>query len=113
MFALPLREINKRFTQSEMVLAAWRSQEVAAHLHRPRNGKGFVPKAQQMHQNATNPPQYKTPEGRQLRPGTPNNLPSNFYDLEGNLNLSKVTGREAFQYFAKNGIKFPVIKKAE
>jgi hypothetical protein len=41
----------------------------------------------------------------------PQGLPQNFYDENGEINLAKVSGAEAFKYFNTLGIPLPVIKK--
>lgn len=104
-FQIPLREIRKKFTTSELVLMAWRSQE--QHFH-------FKSK-------------IKTDEVAEKKKGVygmddiiPADLPEEFfakediYDKRGNLVarkgeviLSQVTGAQAKQYMAALGIPFP------
>lgn len=43
----------------------------------------------------------------------PGNLPKRFYDKEGNVNLTQVTGDDALKYFAAQGIKLPIFPRAD
>lgn len=43
--------------------------------------------------------------------GTKKKQPAHFYNEKGELDLRGVTGMEAYNYFAKNGIRLPVIFK--
>lgn len=86
-------------------MAAWRSQEMLASIR--GNKPAYAKTGVSGYKSAT----VTTEEGNQVKiaPGQPTGYPSHFYDSEGLLNLSKVTGVEAFNYFKSLGIVLPVI----
>lgn len=98
MFHIPLREIRKRFTLSEIVFISWRSQEQAYNLKHSTD-KGGKPKT-------------KTAKGGKARKEVdgyiPDGLPDHFFNDEGEVDLRQVKGEEARQYFAALGIQLPV-----
>lgn len=93
MFGLSKREIEKKFVRSELALLAWRSQEISASLDKARtDAKEAPPKTQR----------------RTLGAQVPDGLPDHFFNEEGELDLRKVRGEEAYRYMAAIGIKLPV-----
>jgi hypothetical protein len=112
MFHLPLNEIRKRFRLSEMVILAWRSQEQVHRMKRryPTSRRRSVPD--------------ETPSalgdnvgtGRQKKSRTsdafmPEGLSAKYFNEEGELDLRRVTGREAYRYFQSIGIQLPIIQR--
>jgi len=97
---MPLHEIHERFTRSELFLMAWRSQEQNFNLNKRikkyenRSHEGYV---------SNEHPHYGAndiiPEG----------LPSHFFNEEGEVDLSRVTGMEARKYMQAIGIPMPVM----
>jgi len=97
-FQMPLREIRERFTWSEIVLMGWRSAEQAHQL------KDKTPASLRKTATVSGKPR------RHYGPGdmVPDNLPDRFFNEEGEVDLSKVTGRDAVQYLAKLGFHVPI-----
>ena len=85
---MPLREIEERFCRSELVIMAWRSQEQHYQLTKD------MPKTQG---------RAKTKSGKYIKDYSgevgPEGMPEHFFNEEGELDLSKVTGEEARRYF--------------
>jgi len=127
---MPLREVEEKFTRSEISCYSWRSQEQYWQFKK-RIEKYDEPPPDE-------PPELELDEdeidvdaiyasieakhsGRTAKPKKkprkeysgkyPQGLPDKFYNKEGEIDLSKVTGEEAFRYFAKLGIPLPVIKR--
>lgn len=102
-FCLPMREIGERFTKSELYMIAWRSQE--QHHHIMLKMKKWN-KGRQSHEVSDD-------SGVGSRYGAndiiPEGLPDHFYNKNGEVDLSQVTGKEAFKYMSALGIPFPVI----
>ena len=97
MFGLSKREIEEKFTRSETILLAWRSMEISAGFEKQaKDMRGGLP--------PTNP--RKHTDGR-----LPENLPAHFYNEEGEIDLRKVTGEEAYKFMMSQGIKLPVIRR--
>jgi hypothetical protein len=90
---MPLREIEERFTKSELVLMAWRSQE--------------------MHHNLQKDMPAKKKKGRKGNKYSaddigPEGMPEHFFNEDGEIDLSKVKGEEARGYFERRlGIPMP------
>lgn len=93
MFGLSKRELEKKFCRSELVLLAWRSQEIAAQLE---ESAGTAPAASGKKRQYTD---ANVPEG----------LPDRFYNKDGEVDLRQVTGEEAYRYFSSMGIRLPVM----
>lgn len=92
MFHLSKREIDEKFTKSELYLLSWRSMETAHQMERK------VP---------VDKPMEKMRSYGNVQ--VPADLPKQFYDENGEVNLSKVTGREAYKYLSALGFKMPVM----
>lgn len=92
-FQIPLREIEEKFTRSELVIMAWRSQE--------------------MHYNLQKDMPKKNKKGkRRMAYGDsdigPDGMPDEFFNDDGEIDLSKVKGEDARRYFeARLGIPMP------
>lgn len=95
MFGLSKREIEKKFTRSEMMLLAWRSQETAFQL----KSSSEVPGAGAEVANRKRYSDAQIPEG----------LPDRFFNKDGEVDLRQVTGEEAYRYLSSMGIKLPVM----
>jgi hypothetical protein len=103
MFGLSKRELETKFTRSEMIILAWRSQEMAHLLdNSTKETTGDL----------------KGISTRQHMPGTPQGLPDHFFRKDydpiagigsGELDLRLVTGEEAYKYFSAIGIKLPIM----
>lgn len=95
------REMEQKFTKSEIVLIGWRSMETAFQM--------------QQKTKAIDTPAGSTVDIEELlkgaakRPDMPGNLPKHFYNEEGELDLSKVSGGEAYRYLTGMGIPFGVM----
>jgi hypothetical protein len=89
------RELEQKFTKSEMFFVAWRSTEVAFQMEK----------------------KFKTPVGTAGEMPTrdfggvkvPQNLPAHFFNAQGELDLRGVTGKEAHRYFQSLGIPLAVM----
>jgi hypothetical protein len=100
MFCMPFGEIEERFTKSELVFMGWRSQEQHWSFkkkmkHMKREG------SQEEYADAPRKSKYTADDV------IPEGLPDEFFNEEGEVDLSRVTGQQAKQYFAKMGMPFP------
>ena len=86
MFHLPLREINERFTKSELFISAWRSQEVSYQMRKKMKSPG--------------PEVEKDVD-----------LPTHFYNEQGEIDLRKVKGEEARRYLTSLGLDLPILPR--
>ena len=87
---MPLREIEEKFTRSELVLMAWRSQEQHWNFkEKVHHGEGKFPTM----------PKAGKKRKEYLDGIGPERMPDEFFDEHGDFNLSKVTGEKARQYF--------------
>jgi len=86
--------MEAKFRRSELIIMAWRSQEVSASLKMQTDG-------------TTQPPagrKKKTYSDAQV----PQGLPDKFYNKDGEIDLRQVTGPEAYQFMMSQGIKLPI-----
>lgn len=91
-FGIPLREIDEKFTRSELVLTAWRSREQAYNMR-----KKFK---EQQSEVGVSHKYSKSGKKRKNYDGIgPDRMPDKFFDEHGDFNLSKVTAEEASSYF--------------
>jgi hypothetical protein len=97
MFALSKRELEAKFTKSEMVLLAWRSQETS-YL---------------MDQSIKEGSSEETTVSKKKRSveGAPADLPDHFFNEDGEVDLRRVTGQEAYKYMQSIGIQLPIMKR--
>ncbi len=86
-----LREIGNKFTKSELVLVAWRSQEQSYHF------KQRLKKIDKGEQSITGKSGKKRKE--YLDGIGPERMPDEFFNEEGDFDLSRVTGENARRYF--------------
>ncbi len=93
MFGLSKRELEKKFTRSELVLLAWRSQEMAASLDTPAKTSPEAQSRKRFYFDA------QVPEG----------LPDKFFNEDGEVDLRQVTGEEAYKYMSSVGVKLPIM----
>ena len=93
MFALSKREIEEKFTKSEMTLLAWRSQEMSY----------------QMKNQSDSDSGERVSNKKKRKEGTPHWVPDHLINEEGELDLRLATGKEAHKFFAMQGIQLPVI----
>ena len=100
-YKMPLREIRRRYTRSEMFIAGWRSQEMAANMHRSFHRNAVAPMPEQ--QNAAE-------DALEQRLGP--TLLEKGIDESGEVDLRNLTGDEALRFMGSFGIKVqPGIKR--
>jgi hypothetical protein len=92
-FKMPLSEIEEKFTLSEMAIMSWSSQEHMAGLEKRSVNRPTRTKESNTKQNKTE------------------SLPEHFYNEEGEIDLRRVTGKEAYRFLSSQGIKIPIIKR--
>ena len=129
---MPLKEIRKKFTYSELAILAWRSQEQRIQMHRRIHGdeepqRQYEDEPQSLEDIPEDVIRGKkkvvkeklkvvtTRSGKKRKDyggAIPANLPDRFFDENGDLNLSRVTGEEAYKFFAAQGIKLPVMPRS-
>jgi hypothetical protein len=97
MFGLPKRDLDVKFTKSEMYVLAWRSQEISAGL--------------QKDMERTSPGGVASGRWRQQDDSIPEGLPDEYFNEEGELDLSKVTGEKAWRYLNRQGVRLPVFSR--
>jgi hypothetical protein len=93
MFGLSKRELEEKFKKSEMVVLAWRSQEISANMEKQSEGM--------MSPGKSRKPVYDAE--------VPHNLPDHFFNEDGEIDLRQVTGEEAYKYMSSIGVKLPRI----
>ncbi len=93
MFGLSKRELDVKFTKSELFLLAWRSREQSAALEKSMKQPG--------RHSASDNGDAEVPEG----------LPEHFFNKDGDLDLRQVSGREAYRFFSAIGKKLPIIMR--
>jgi len=122
---MPMREIRKKFTFSEIAIMSWRSKEMSASMHKkpkkiesdttPQSKEDIKPLPDYglQHQPIRHPSvrideledSYKLPQD--INNGVA--IPKTFFDDAGDLNLSKVTGPQAVRYLNAVGLGIPTI----
>lgn len=104
-FQIPFREIKRRFTKSEIILMAWRSQE------QHHNMKKKLKKYDSDEDEDTDETTVKKHKGKKRKIYSdgigPERMPDEFYDENGDFNLSKVKGEQARRYF-ESVLKIPM-----
>lgn len=104
-FAMPLSELKERFTKSELFMIGWRSQE--QHFHFKKRMKKI--------DKGRGTESHTEEGGYKKRYGSldiiPENLPDRFFNEDGEVDLSRVTGREALKYMELQGMPFPVMMR--
>jgi hypothetical protein len=92
MFKIPLREIHAKFTKSEMVVMAWRAEEQYVEMH---NKLSVSDKAS------------SKPLTLQVELTDENGKTASItqeLDETGELDLSKMTGKDALNYMMRTGL---------
>jgi|SRR5580698_293005 hypothetical protein len=104
-FHIPLREVRAKFTWSELVLMGWRSREQTTMLKNKTGNIGGGTTNDGKQKPGTN-----NKGRRQYAPWelVPANLPERFYNEEGEVDLSRVTGNDAVKYLAAIGMHVPI-----
>lgn len=100
---MPMREIRKKYTISDLVLMSWDSKQKSYNM-RKRFHKGSDSEVGTV---------KDVGEAWQLPEGVNNNvaIPKKFFNDEGELDLRLATGEEACAYLRKLGISImPVIR---
>lgn len=98
---MPLREIEEKFTRSELILMAWRSQE--QHYNFKKRMKSHEDNYDMDDQTEGAHSGTKADRKRKTyNDGIgPERMPDEFFDEHGDFNLSKVKGEQARQYFER------------
>lgn len=109
-FHLPLREIEERFTGSELTLMAWRSQELHYNLTKdnpaPGRKKGSIYEEGEVGPDGI--PEYFLAKEDIYDPYKKDMYGNRILIArKGEVNLSQVKGEQARRYFAKLGIPLP------
>jgi hypothetical protein len=94
---MPIYEIEERFCKSDLAVVGWRSQETAYQMDRKMK-RGS---------DAAGPPQEASRYYND--PSLPTNLPSHFFNAEGELDLRGVTGQEALKFLGIQGVNVPFV----
>jgi len=97
-----MRELDAKFTRSEIFFTAWRSCETSYQMKK---------KMKPIHGSPSSVSDEATrPKRNYAGVSVPENLPDKFFDpTTGELDLRRVTGREAYQFFQMQGIRLPII----
>lgn len=95
---MPMREINQKFTKSELLISAWRSRELAYNL-RPKDTGNDSDRRRRM------PVDYEetTPKLRELEMRLAP-IADKITDDNGEVDLHKLTGNEALHFMGAMGI---------
>ena len=105
-----MREIQSRFTVSELAIIAWRGKEMTANMRKDRPpvnfnstqlGPGYPDQPINPNRIIETEDAYIFPDG--INNGVP--VPKKFFDEEGEFNLSKATGPEAVRYLNALGLR--------
>lgn len=101
---MPLREIEDKFTLSELVMTAWRSQEIASQM-----GKDVDVKTSSSPTTSKNRVHDEIdPETQKRKPGLTHDLieslPDRFFNEEGDLDLRRVSSEDALKFFQAAGM---------
>ena len=89
---MPLREIEDKFTTSEIVITSWRSQEMSA---------SFDKKNKRLTKTEAPSETRKAYEG----------LPPKFFNEEGDLDLRKVSSAEGYKFLRALGFVIPIMSR--
>jgi len=111
-FQAPLREIQNRFTKSEIVIMGWRSAEQAykmrLRIDRVSEDDESQEDRPQFENKRTQTENKRRKKKEYADADVPENLPDRFYDEDGEVNLSKATLKDAVKYMNAIGIKMPM-----
>lgn len=119
-----MREIKRKFTRSELAIMSWRSREQSAamaknrhkpvdRIEQPKTILGELPDYGLQHKSVSRPASKVIEhEDSYELPSDINNgvaIPKTFFNDEGDLDLSKVTGPQAVKYLNGLGLRIPTI----
>lgn len=98
---LPSREIRKRFTKSDVVLMGWRSGEISANMRTNVNSEVRIPPPATIPNNS-----YAGNDDvlRGIEERLGGVIIERMVNEHGDVDLRRLTGREAAQYFQALGI---------
>jgi hypothetical protein len=105
MFSMSRREMDKKFTRSEMLILSWRSMEMSYLMKQQTKGLGSSIDGEASEGTP------KVRRKRYLDANIPDGLPDRFFNKDGEVDLRLVTGEEAVKYLQTAGIKIPVIRR--
>jgi len=108
-FKMSMDEIEEKFTKSELMIMSWTSQEQAAHLEEETKRKKTSIKNKTQLQDLEEELSGKeiTTVERQS-----SDLPDRYYNEEGEVDLRKVSGKEAVRLLSAMGMHFmPMMKR--
>jgi hypothetical protein len=94
-FKMSLSEIEDKFTKSEMAMMSYSSREQVLNLE--KNSKTTKKKRNKFTE------EVEEEQEQDLSP--------NFYNEEGEIDLRKVTGKEAYRFLSSQGIKIPIVQR--
>jgi hypothetical protein len=95
---MPLREIEERFTKSDLAIVGWRSQETSYLMDKKmKHGNAAVGPGEEAHEHFNDP-------------NLPTGLPGKFFDKQtGELDLRGVTGEDALKFLRMQGVNVPFV----
>jgi len=108
---MSMDEIEEKFTKSELIIMSWTSQEQAAGLEEETKRKRSSIKSKTQLQELT-----EELSGKEIENTSPvrtqEGLPDNYYNEEGEVDLRKVSGKEAVRLLSAMGMHFmPMMKR--
>jgi hypothetical protein len=101
---MPLKEIRRKFTASELFILAWRSQEQSVQFKRKFRGQANASQSVD-EENPLEQPGRSPSKNATAPPG----VPARFLNADGEVDLRKMTGPQAWRYFSGQGMKFPIV----
>jgi hypothetical protein len=106
-FHLSLREVERRFTKSELFLVAWRSQEVHHNIFDKEHAIVEETDDEKLERFLNR----QQGGGRKEKIPAPQGVPKKFLNADGEVDLRQVTGEEAYQFLARQGMALPIMHK--
>jgi len=111
---MPLTQIEEIFTKSELAIMAWTSQEQSASIEEsPKKRRKPIRQRRKSPEEllAEDLTGEEIDDYGEVEYERPKTLPSRYYNEDGEVDLSKLTGKEAVSYLAKRGMHFlPIFK---
>lgn len=92
---LPMRELKKRYTRSELFILAWRSAEIAHNM-----GENAKPRTPSQHPTVDIDDAYESALERRL-----GSIANKITDKDGEVDLHGLTGKEVLNFFGALGVK--------
>lgn len=110
-FKLPIREINKKYTKSELVILAWDSKQKAYNMHQMYKSTSTGATSSDHTSSSYNgivetDSAYEMPS-RDINNGVP--VPKAFINEEGEIDLRRATGPQAVAYL--NGLGLNIVTR--